>query len=258
MITAPKRGAGDIQTEKGSRRQQPTKAHSKSTRDGDLHSVPALNSQPHNARGIRQERQSLSIGGATLATTIPDNPQRHRRQAAIATRILAQMRRLHENTGGPGDDLQRCEVWFEIALSQFTHIAASRPKWTWGPMAWARRYVPALIAARPEDWFQGRIRDHRQDRRFYSSATTGTMLGVTREQFMIGRLWHIWPAGISPADRKRLSLDNKAAWAREDRLLRNPDMTPRTQAICNTNARLPGESRSAFYRRMAKEQTRAA
>lgn len=254
MTTAPKRGAGDIQTEEGPRRVQPTKALNKSTRDGGLHSAPALNNQPCAVLNIRRGPQLLSFGGATLATTTRDDPQRHGRQAAIATRILAQMRRLNDLTGGPGTDLQRCEVLFEIALSQFTHIAASRPKWTFGPVAWARRYVPALYAARPEAWFQDRIREHRQDRRFYNSATIGTMLGVTRQHFMEGRLWHIWPAGISAADRKRLSLDNKAAWAREDRLLRNPNMTPRAQAICNTNSRLPGESKSAFYRRMAKKR----
>lgn len=257
MKAALKWGVGDIQTEKGPRRVQPTKALTKSTRDGGLHSAPALQNQAYHVLDIRRGRQTLSIGGVTLATTSQDDPQRYRRQAAIATRILAQMRRLHEMSGGPGDDLQRCEVWFEIALSQFTHIAASRPKWTWGPMAWARRYVPTLCAARPETWFQDRIRAHRQDRRFYSSASAGTMLGVTRKQFMAGRLWHIWPAGMSAEDRKRLSLDNKAAWARGDRLLRNPDMTPRVQAICNTNARLPGESKSAFYRRMAKERAHA-
>lgn len=247
MNEALERGAGDQLTEKGPRRRQPTKAHKQSTRDGGLHSAPPLNHQDPRLVRTRGEKRILS-GNVVYHTTRVDDPYRHSSAAAIAGRVLAQMRRLHEAGGGPLGDLDRAEAWFDVAVSQFVLIEAARPKWTFGPRAWAKRYVPELMAAKSANWISARIRDHRQQRRFYTSATIGSMLGVTREHFFAERLWHLWPAGISEADRKRLSLDIKAAWARADRAAKGA--TPRARSLSRVAPWVAlGISRRTFERR---------
>ena len=58
----------------------------------------------------------------------------------------------------------------------------------------------------------------------------------------------------APGSDRRRRADMKAARARRYR--EDAGATPRAKALCNTNARLPEESRSAFYRRMTREGAR--
>ena len=256
MNTAPNGGAGLSSDKKEGRHGEP----------GDLRkakiSEPSCSASPRSRKApaseIRRTKDQVQWRNVVTKTRTPDDPQARERRKAAAARaghILAQMRRLLDAGAGPNGDPHREEVWFEAAVSQFVAIEATRPKWTFGARAWAKKHLPGLYARQSAAWIEERIQDHRQEWRCYSPATLGGMLDVTRGQFLTLRLFHLWPKGMSAADRKRLSLDMKAARARGYR--EKDGATPRAKALCNTNARLPGESKSAFYRRIAREAARA-
>lgn len=243
MSTAPQRGGVTLQS-----KEKPPRGKSEG-----LQKSGYLSHAQNSADLPENQARHVTVGKAVLTTTRPDEPFRHRSAAAVAARILAQMKRLHRAGGLPAGDQRREELWLDVAISQLVLIRASRPKWTLSPMAWAKKYVPDLYARKTAAWIEERVQDHTRDRRYYTSATIGGMLQVTHEQFFALRLWHLWPAGISAADRKRLSLDIKAEWEKADRVKKGA--TPREQALCNVHPRLPGESRSAFYRRMGDAAT---
>lgn len=249
MNIAPDRGVGTTAGKEKAPQQQPGGPKESVFNRKPVHSPSAPENQSLRLVRARGEAQILG-GNVVYQTTRADDPYRHRSAAAIAERILAQMRRLHVATGGPKSDLDRAGAWLDVALRQFVLIEASRPKWTFGPRGWARKYVAELLVARSPAWLEDQIRYHRQRRTNYTSAEIGNMLGVTREQFLAERLWHMWPAGIDEAERARLSKDIKAAWQRADRAKKGA--IPRSLSLSRTEPWLAmGISRRTFERRRA-------
>ena len=261
MISAPERGPGDIQTEKGPRRVQPTKALKKSTRDSGLHSAPAPKNQPHSLQTAWQSRSAFGVGSVVLATTAEDDPEARRRLKAAGARgghTLKQMGQVLRHWGLKHPPVELQEAWLRIGVAQYVAIKASRPRWTFGLHNWVRRYLPEIWRTWPAERLDALARKMRRDGTCFLPEEKGAMLGIDRETYLAVSLSDIWPAGMTPAERERDQLDHKAAWQRADNLAKGKVKKPHGLSLKRTKPWMSlGISESTWKRRRRNGQLEA-
>ncbi|MFB0490066.1 hypothetical protein ABIE45_002652 [Methylobacterium sp. OAE515] len=253
MTAAPKRGAGDIQTEEGPRRVQPTKALSKSTRDGGLHSVPALRNQPRKALNVRQTRNVFGFGNILLKTTTREDHAdlaRLKAAGARAGHTLNQLKQLLRYWGLKHPPVELQEMWLRIGVAQYVAIEASRQKWTLTLHGWIRLYMPEISRTWSLKRIDALARKMRREGTCFSPEQKGAMVGVDRETYLALGLSDFWPAGMTPEQRARDQLDHKAAWQRADNLAKGKVKKPHALSLKRTQPwNALGISESTWKRR---------
>lgn len=205
MTAALQRGEGNMLTEKGPRRVQPTKALMKSTRDGGLDSAPTPNNQAHELQTAWQSRNAFGVGSVVLATTIEDDPEARRRLKAAGARgghTLKQMGQVLRHWGLKHPPVELQEAWLRIGIAQYVAIRASRPRWTLGLHNWVRRYLPEIWRTWPAERVDAMARKMRRDGTCFLQEEKGAMLGIDRETYLALKLSDIWPAGMTPEERE--------------------------------------------------------
>jgi hypothetical protein len=238
MRSAPKRGEDQTTgKEKAPQRQPggPNKSHfQKPVRNA---SAPK-NQEPERAHvEIYKGEKRIVSRGAIYSTTENDDPkarERRRRSGARAGLTLRQVRDWIRYQGLHHPVAEDQETYLEVVIAQYLAIQASRPRWTLGLATWIKRYRPELYKTRSGAWIDSRIEDQRREGTYFSPAEIGRLLGVTRDAYLDLKLTDIWPAGMTPEERKADQRAAKAAWQRASDLARGRVTRPHAQSLART------------------------
>jgi len=250
VTTAPEWGdAANPERKRGPRR-QPGNPTIKSI-DASGHNADHRPGQGPYTLRVRRDADTIRMGNViTHDTTNPDKVQLRLAAQAIALQVLAQMKRYLRFLGLETPRPEDQEAWLDVAIAQYVLLEIGRPRRTWGVMKWAQRYTPHVYTTRSAAWIDERVQLHRRHHLYYKQPVIGCMLKVTREAFFAAELWHMWPAGCSLEDRKRLSLDRRAELAKVAYHKTRPDAVLRERSLSQTKPwEQHGISRRTYERR---------